>query len=288
MTAANGVGPTAAESAATKIVQPLVIKAVLHDNPSVYFCTGIPITFDGSASKTPNPPIVNYKLSYVEFPVQAGLLILGGPGALEEFLASLPVHQLDSQSHPIMDETFTWSKIATEKDTDPPYVGQPWREPIQVTLTVTDLAGATASASVTLLPAQTSALESRSKCPKSTFIRLLPSIIGSHVSAVLAGGAVSAKMSCTSTVPCAGSIQVISAVGRLTARAAKSKPVVLARSKFFTIPRHRSATIRAPLTKKGHALLKPGRSVPVLIKLTSVMPSGKKSARTIRVTLKHR
>ena len=117
VTATNGVGPTTVESAPTAIVQPLVIKAVLTASPAGTFCTGVPVQFDGTASKTPNPPIVNYRFTYIEFPIGAGLLFLAGPQALEEYVHSLPVHELASGHSPSTTTTFTWNKIATEEDT---------------------------------------------------------------------------------------------------------------------------------------------------------------------------
>ena len=291
VTASNGIGPTSAQSAPTPIVQPLVLKAILTASPAGTFCTGIPVQFNGGASKTPNPPIVNYRFTYVEFPIQAGLLFIGGPEALEEYLASLPVHELASGRGPGTTATFTWNRIATEDDTSAPYLGQPWRDPILVTLTATDLAGATAKASVALVPGQYSAVQSRTNCPK-VGIRLLPSLIASRVRIAVAGAAVSTRMSCKSTVPCAGSVTVLAARGPLALRAkrtpAKSKQLLLARTTFFSIGRKRSATVRAPLTHAGRTLLKRGRSVRAIVQLTSVSPAGSKSTRSIRVTLTRR
>ncbi len=292
VTATNGVGPTSAESAPTKIVQPLVIKAILTASPAVYFCTGNPVEFNGSASKTPNPPIVSYRFTYIEFPIQAGLLILGGPGALEEFLSKLPVKELASGPNPILTQTFTWNKIATEEETNGPYVGQPWRDPVQVTMTVTDLAGGKSSASVTLIPAQTSAIEPRTKCPKTTLVRFLPSVIAGHINVLLSGSSVATTMTCKSAVPCAGSVSVLAARGPLAVRAsgakAKRKPTILARPTFFSIRQRHKATIRAPLTRTGHALLKRGHPVHAIVQLTSVTPAGARSTRSIHVTLTRR
>ena len=200
-----------------------MIKAILTASPAGTFCTGIPVEFDGSGSKTPNPPIVSYRFTYIEFPILAGLSFLAVAQALEEYVPSLPVHVLASGHSSGTTATFTWNRLATEEDTSGVYLGQPWRDPVIVTLTVTDLAGATAKSIVTLLPGQSSAVEPRVKCPKLTGIRVLPSLLAGHLRIALSGAAVGTTMSCKSTVPCAGSVSVLAARGPLALRA-KAKP----------------------------------------------------------------
>ncbi len=89
-----------------------------------------------------------------------------------------------------------------------------------------------------------------------------------------------------------GSVAVLAARGPLALRAratgAKSKQLLLTRRTFFTIARKHTATVRAPLTRAGRALLKRGRSLRAVVQLTSISPSGSKSTRSIRVTLTRR
>jgi|GEM_PF-2498572 len=289
VTATNGVGPTSAESNPTAIVQPLVIKASFSRAPAG-MCTGIPIEFDGSASKTPNPPIVRYLFTYVEYPPYALFIgLFGGTEAYEEYFNSLPSHVIADGTNPTPTFTFTWDRVSTKNDEPLAPPGRYVRDPVRITLTVTDLAGASASETEYVTAAQFYDGESRSKCPAVLQLKSLASSLSAPSPIKLIASGVATKVRCVTAVPCAGSMLLSSAratlAGTSAATKARRKPVVIASDPFFSIPAHHTATVSAKLTKAGRTMLKRGKPVKAILRLTSISPAGATHSRSVEVTL---
>ena len=96
--ATNSQGTTAADSAATAVVQPEILAARLQISPDAS-CTGLPVRFDGSGSTTPNGPIVRYQLTFRQFPV--GIILLGIFGAdIDDLISKFPLNPLSAAWRP--------------------------------------------------------------------------------------------------------------------------------------------------------------------------------------------
>jgi hypothetical protein len=300
VTASNTVGPTTAESAPSAIVQPLTIRAQLAITPSPT-CTGIPTYLDGSGSQTPNMPITRYHYTYVEFPLFYQSLVeeeqAGGSG---KYLSSLPVQLLSDGPAPVQKVVFTWNRkwsheldIGFESVMSENYV----RDPVLVTLEVTDLAGATAKASKLLdfssLDTQYSgenneSFQGRTGCPKPARVgkqarlKILPS------KTIFSKKSVSTKIRCVTRAPCTGAISVFPARSSVSARNSKaggkqgSTPI--ASMPFFSVAANHSSTIRSRLTKAGRAFFRRRTTARVTLELTSVSPMGKATTHSARVT----
>ena len=291
--AVNSLGPSlAADSAPTVVIQRMVIRATLAvaPNPS---CTGIATTFDGSASKTPNGPIVRYRLTYQEYPL--GLFFaeaLVGGGVIDRFLAKAPTYTLYDGANPSPSVTFTWNRqlLAPELSGK---LGDYVRDVALVTLTVTDRAGATASADENIGFGQTYSNEARNKCPKLrvrltayAFAKVTGVAFAKATALSPAKSAFSVKVPCATVIDCAGSLAVTAVSATDTLRAFRAKAVVLARNRFFRVRGKQRGTVLAKLTKAGRSLVKRGTPLAVRVQLTSIDPAtGRKTTRSTLTTL---
>ncbi len=267
VSAVNGVGPGSAESRPTGIVQPLVVKAVLTVTPP-YPCTGYPVQLDSTGSKTPNPPIVKYTYTYID-------------------LLSVTHHTIYSGTSPSTSTVFTWNTV----NDNPAYakLGSPQREPVLITLTVTDLAGDSASANsiVQFYPAYAEEFAPQPPCglpgrPLTSVFEATPRFF------VVAKGSVSLTTRCVTAAPCASSLTIMRASSGAGRFARAGRPTVIASLPFFTVPAHSSLKLRAKLTNVGRHLLARGGPVHATARLTTIEPSGAKKVRVRPVLLKRR
>jgi hypothetical protein len=267
VSAVNGVGPGSAESAPTGIVQPLVVKAVLTVSPEVP-CTGYPVQLDSIGSKTPNPPIVKYTYTYLD-------------------LFSLAQGTIYSGTSPSATTVFNWNAV----NDNPAYakLGSPEREPVLITLTVTDLAGNSASVNsrfVEFYPHYAEDLFPQPPCPLKG--KPLASSFGAASHFTTGKGSVFFTARCVTVAPCAGSLTILRASSGAGRFARAGSPAVIASLPFFTVPAYRSLKLRAKLTNAGRRLLARGGPVHATARLTTVEPSGTKKVRVLSVLLKRR
>jgi hypothetical protein len=291
VTATNGVGPTAAESAPTAIVQPLVIRARLAVTPNPS-CTGVPTLLDASGTKSPNGPIT-YRFTYVEFPIYEFLkFALLGEKEEEAFLAALPPHLIYEGPSSTASITFGWDRPVEYDPRGKDLVKEGFaRDQVVITVTATDLAGAKSSEFNFLLFNQTYSVESRAKCPRTPFLELTNKLVFAAqraASTSVSGNSVLTAVHCLAPGSCAGSLTIVSTKARIARSRRVSKPVTIAALPFFSVKAHRTATIRAKLTKQGRALLRGGKAVPAVVRLTGVGITGATSTRSFHVTLRRR
>jgi hypothetical protein len=288
--ATNGVGTSApGDSAGTGEVQRLVVKALLSISPPNGSCTGINTTFDGSASKTPNTPIARYRFTYQSLPAPAlaGLFFavaLSGSsdatGVIKEVLKNVPAAVLYDGKNPSFTTSFTWNRQIAKHESTGGKAGDFVRDPIFVTLTVTDKAGATSTRGPGLYGfSQTYSSGPRTACPK-----VFPSdVYVFAVTKVLARATSSAAvlaLPCATKIDCAGSLQLYTVVGK-KARAAAKKPVLLASNKFFSVRGRKTGSIKAKWTSAGSKLAKKKKPFLAVVKLTSINPTtGKKTVKS--------
>ncbi len=298
VTAESPFGTASAESAPTKIVQPFVIKAVLTVGPDPT-CTGISTLLDASASKTPNPPITNYRLLEINVPL--AVYAETGPflGRLYEFIFPEEEFGLYSTLYegPQAKEvvTFTFDRSYDELyDRGMGNEGESVRDYALIILLVEDKSGATARTEAWVKFTQVYSRESRAHCPYTTALYRQPIFNFAPPGKVLVSKtAVTQAIRCTAAVPCTGSLSVVTSPpiaatrGRL-ARTAVPRQLVLASDRRFRIPAHHRAILRAVLTKAGRALLKRGKTVRAVMRLTSIGRKGSATTRSYDVTLRRR
>ncbi len=289
----NAQGPSKpAESAPTAVVQPLVIRAAYTITPDPS-CTGLTTSLNALATKTPNPPIKRYLYTYKELPVGVILVagITGSDTLIDNYLASQPTHVLYDGSAAATSVTFTWNRRTEKQEFNAP-PNTLVRDPIVVTMTATDLAGASSTTGSLFSFAQTYANDPRSACPKplgSIFSKYALASLVRRVSVTKTTA--SMTMRCVSPIACAGKVTVVPApVKKRAHRAAARKPVVLASQPFFSIAAKHTATIKAKLTAAGKALVrKKGKPIAAIAQLTSISALGKSTTRSFKVTLpRHR
>lgn len=291
--ATNDKGPSrTVQSAPTGVVQPEVIRARLSISPSLP-CTGTTIRFDGSASTTPNNPIVRYHFTYREFPGGILLHLVFG-GDLDELVAHFPLHSLADGKSSSLDTTFTWNRQLTS-DERPGLKGDYARDWMLVFLTVTDLAGHSSTASDLVGFRQSYSSESRKGCPRSFLDDDLVYAFAKPKRFGYTFGQATAKATipCRARITCAGTFALLSRVAhtrrRLSVRKpAAKKPVLLAQTKLFNTPARRSRTVKAKVTRAGRRLLRPGKPIAATAKVTSVTLRGRRVSRSYAVTLRVR
>ena len=302
VTATNTVGPTTAESAPSAIVQPLTVRAHLVVTPSPT-CTGIRTVFDASGSQTPNLPITRYRFTYVEFPALYGFVAQNRHEDPEQYLSTLPVHVLADGTSATPKVVFTWNRrwtheldfgLASALSQD--YV----RDPILLTLEVTDLAGATAKTSQvvnfstfgTQYSGDGNSLgQGRTGCPDESLLLRLASL-RLVTTATLSKSSIASTIRCVTLAPCAGAISILSARSFVVAVKSKAKTkrrrLAIASSRFFLVAGHHRARVRSKLTKAGRALLKHSKTIKVVMQLTSITPAGKATTRSVHATLRRK
>ncbi len=272
-----------ADSAPTAAVTPLVLTAhfTIAPNPT---CTGVRVTFDASSTQTPNPPIERYRFTehvdvfnifdFTPFTTSppADWVIADGsnPRAIEvptydrQFIAPVPFNHKEAIA--------SGSWIADERD---------------ITLTVRDRAGASASYTSTLRfdPFLSDALEppfssSRAHCPPVAQGVRGDLVVG-DVKLKVTNKALTARIRCATVTDCVGSLQLDRAFSRSRRRV---KPVVIGSSSLY-VTGHRTATISAKLTRAGRSVLGRGKPIAALALLTTVSPAGRTIRQSLKVTL---
>jgi hypothetical protein len=291
--ARNGAGYAAAVSAPTAIVQPLVLRAKLAVYPS-NACVGTPVEVDASASQTPHPPITSYHFRDYQFYYSWDGDVYGEE-AYYEFPGD-PTNtgtELANGPSPRHTYTFTWNRTtgAYYPGSDEPGYVQAF-DPILFVVTVTDASGATAGATAWLKPAQIFASESASGCPGAAHRRIPHTSFALAARAVVGPAAVTSTVSCLTVPACSGSVSIIPAARpafRL-ARAASTptRPPVIANNAHFRIAGHHRASVAARLTREGRALLRSGKPVKAIIRVTVMSSTGALTTRSVKVTLRRR
>ncbi len=275
------------DSAPTGVVQPLVIKALLTINPSPS-CTGIPTTFNATASKTPNPPIVRYLVTAKPLPIGVVLAAAfsGSSTLIDQFLATESPQTVVDSSAATPDATFSWNRQLTHNE-GTGRAGDYVRDPLVVTLTITDTAGNTASTSDVLVFSQLNSTDSRANCPKPSPFRKFA--FGKATRIVLSGTQAKTTLPCAARYDCAGRFSVFRVPGAGgSARRTKAKRTTIAASRFFTVPAGQRGTASAKLTRAGKRLLRGERHVRASLQVASVDPLGKTTTKTFRATLSNR
>jgi hypothetical protein len=291
--ARNGAGYGAAVSAPTGIVQPLVLRAKLAVYPS-NACVGTPVEIDASASQTPHPPITSYHFRDYQFFYEWDQGVYGGE-AYYEFPGD-PTNtgsELANGPSPRHTYTFTWDRTTggyTPGSVEPGYVQA--FDPILFVVTVTDASGAIAGGYAWLKPAQIFASESASGCPGAAHRRIPHAAIVLAARASVGSTAVTSTVSCLTAGACSGSISIIPAARpafRLARAASTSaRPPVIANNPHFRIAGHHKANVAARLTREGRALLRSGKPVKAIIRVTVMSGSGALTTRSVKVTLRRR
>lgn len=285
----------AAESAQTSEVLREVIRArlTLSPNPT---CTGVSTTFDGSRSTSPSGPITDYRYTYKSIPspvlsaiVFGALVGSGDTGpAISNYLATVsPIVLEHGANAATVTEPFTWNRqLAKAESVTGGRSGDFARDPIYVTLTVTDGTGATdSSVPLSLSFAQSYSSQPRTRCPLT--LRPTPFAFAQvHKAAFTSTKAVSARIPCATRIACAGSLKVVRTASKPGATVAKAKPIVLAGNPFFTIEGRHTASVRAKLTKAGQGLARHGKPVRVTLRITSINTvTGQQTTRSTLITL---
>jgi hypothetical protein len=287
VTAVNAVGPTSADSPPSAIVQPLVIRARLSIHPDGS-CTGIQTAIDASGSQTPNPPL-HYQFTYSPYPNY--LEAIYGGGWEEHIYENASDSSVEEGSNPTPVQIFTWNRRVGLLDVRyAPYEeeGEFIRDPILVTLKVTDGAGATATTREILYFADLVPNFDVARCPKPPSFIVAPNKIFSFKPAAsVVRTSVLSQIRCVTAAPCAGSISIVSSHALIAAK--KTRKVLTYASKpFFSLAGHHSALLRVKLTATGRAWFKHHRTLKALETVKSVTPAGSAATRSIRVTLRRK
>jgi hypothetical protein len=284
----NAVGTSLpSDSAPTAPVKPLVLTArfTVSPNPT---CTGVRVIFDASASQTPNPPIERYR-----FTEDAGADDL----PLDAFHTPSPAPWVVADgTNPRVTEIpsydIRWDAIVPAF----PSIAGLWQaSPRTITLTVRDRAGASDSLTQLLqfnfLGGAELSNESRANCPPVAQ-GIGGDLVLHDVNFRATTKALHARIRCPTITDCAGSLQLnraFSPSGRQIKRALSAsprhiKPVVIAGSTFY-VTGHRTATIAAKLTAAGRTLLRRGKPLVAIARLTVISPSGRTIKQSLKVTL---
>lgn len=300
VTATNAIGQGSALSAPSAVVRALAIRAQLAVSPGPT-CVGVPTTFDGSGSQTPNLPITNYRFTYKNVPWNWEGLAEHAGLTEAQYLAKLPLEVLAVGPHPVETTTFTWNRPWTAGidigDQEVAHPGVYIRDAILVTLEVTDLAGATASTSQWVFFSSyttqySGELALGGKCPKVlNTVRNAerPLLVGPTT---VSKAHVTSTLRCKTAAPCAGALTTLQprslhAAAGSSARV-KGTATVIAADPFFSIPGHHTAKISQKLTKVGRARLRRGVPLKAIERVTSIGISGRTTTRSLRVTLRRR
>lgn len=291
VTAGNGLGSTTAVSAPSAVVQALAVRArfTVSPNPT---CAGVATHFDGSLSQTPNGPITRYRYTYKNLPLLwAGLAEQQGL-TRDEYLAGVPSIVLSDGSDPRPTQTFPFDRawtygvdIGTYEEGKGSFV----RDPMLVTLEVTDFAGAKSSFSEWVyFSADHTQYTYRPGwvCPKVSVVEAakLPVLVGR---VVVSKTSLLETVRCVTVAPCVGSVSTYPLRPRFASASASARESqTIAAAPYFTIAGHHNARIRQKLTKFGRHLLAGGKSVRALERLTSIDAVGHTKTRSLRIVLR--
>jgi hypothetical protein len=295
---AGGDSPPAV-SAPTAVLQRGVITAKLTVSPNPS-CTGVPTTFDGSGSVSPDG-IKSYSFSLIDLYAATEHLVSQNGGSLDsegaaEFGIALESGVLTSghaeaqylinnfagrprvTSKPTLSETFDWNRPAIFNPDDflTPGPYDLARDSVGVLLVVTDYAGSTASAVAVLDFAQHLSSAPRTKCPNTRRFLLAPNAVLAAALAFPKGSSQpSTTADCRTRVACVGSITVMLRAHISHAVHAAQRAVSVLANGFFNIPPHHKRKVSLKLTKPGKRLLHQGATAPVTVAVTSVSPTGR-------------
>jgi hypothetical protein len=271
--ATNAVGTSLpSDSAPTTAVKPLVLTArfTISPNPT---CTGVRVIFDASASQTPNPPIERYRFTEDAGSDDSSLNAFHSPSPAPWVVAD----GTDPRATEIPSYDIRWDDIVP---IFPPIAGL-WQATTRtITLTIRDQAGASASLTQTLFFTATLSNQSRAKCPP--VVRGIGGDLVLHdVNFKATNKALRAKIRCPGITDCVGTLQLDRAFSR---RPRHVKQVVIANSTFYVTGR-RTETITPKLTRAGRFLLRLGKPLATVVRLTTVSPAGRTITRSLKVTL---
>jgi hypothetical protein len=254
-----------ADSAPTAVVQPFVVRArfTISRNPT---CTGVPVTFDASISKTPNGPIKRYRFTEAILAEAFRTYVPGGPWTLAD------------GPNPQATTSFSYDLSIFSIAPYPSFKGLFAANPRLITLTVTDLAGDSASYSqiVNFDPALSN--QPRTRCPQTR--RKVGHFVKHTVQFSAKKTSASARIPCATTADCAATLLL-----RTRARRG-AKSVVLAKSATVYVPGNQTATITAKLTPKGRALIARGKPLKAIAKFTLVDATGQTTSQSVAATLR--
>ena len=250
-------------------------------------CTDVLTKLDASASSAP-AGIVSYRFHYSQPINQTGF----GPSS-EDVLA------YEGSSNATY-YAFTWNRAPYGRGpldglADNGYV-EGLRDPADVTVTVTDARGATATATVRVTFVQGDSADDRTGCPRDFSPPYsFPFAPGKDrfPNLTIASAGVSTSLPCRSRIVCMGTISLVLANpnGTIARQAAHRRKPQLIAGAIFRIAPGQHKRIQARWTKTGQRLLRGRRSVQVRVVIGAVAPKGNivRRSKTISLTLpRHR
>jgi Concanavalin A-like lectin/glucanases superfamily len=251
-------------------------------------CIGAPTTFNATnAIAGANGPIVNYRWTYLELEPRLVPASAFGGFVIKYFWEERVISDGPSAT-PVY--RFPWNRPAGLPYQDEPgvFVIPPAeRDPVSVTLTITDSAGGTASVNQWIDFARFSTAQPPGNCPP-TGAEIYVAPIPSSISVGSSGKVLAVKTTCNSVTDCPGAlIATLFSGSSKTAARRRKRLTVLARAPYL-IPAGERATIRAPLNRKARGLLRRRGRLRVKVSLMSVTPDGENRTRSRVVTLKRK
>jgi hypothetical protein len=257
-----------ADAAATAAVKPLVLTArcTIAPNPT---CTGMSVTFDASATQTANPPIERYRFTETVDPAFT---------LAERYRSPFPPPWVVADgTNPRATEVPTYdSQISA--DIPIAGLGGAWMANTRdITLTVRDRTGASASYTqpMTFQPAFSN--QSRTNCPPVAQ-GVKGDLVLHDVKFRVTNKALTATIRCATIRDCVGTLKLYRAFSR-------SRQEVLIGSSTLYVTGHHRATIAAKLTAVGRSLLRHGKPLVAVARLVIVTPTGRTVKQSLKVTL---
>ena len=287
---ADGDGGTSqADSAAAGPVQdrgPLAASFTMTPNPT---CTDVRNTFDARQSTGGPAGIAKYRFTYWkdiypeqpgDFPVsavaRATRLIAEGP----EPVVVGPVDNPRPVAYAIGGQNIfgIWGASRT-------LVYQ--YDPTDVTLTVTDRNGATASVTKHVDFVRKSGFDT-SACPKGVpYEEYRPPVKDVAKTVVVSGTSISATVPCTVSIRCTGAVRYMGFGGASSRAASAKKRTVRLAGGGFDIEAGARKVVKAKLTKAGRRALRGRRRVKAVLEV-GVLRQGKVVTTSRRITLKRK
>ncbi len=264
---------------------PPVARMAINPNPT---CVGRSTTFDGSGSSSPRGPIANYRFEYSEryYPSTVSTVeeirhVVVSDGPNPTAFRSFDYNLVTSQGG-----TGRGGEGADRLRIDPPIRAAAFvtRDPVDMTLTVTDATGAQASA--------TGRASFQSPCTlpleSPTVFQPLSSST-SVLSATTASKTLSVSTRCPGTTSCLGDALISTVVfsGKVVPAGRKRSTVTIAKGSLAVLAGKRQ-TVKLKVTSRGRKLLRtPGRRK-VKITFRTKSPQGKTVSRSRNAKLRIR
>ena len=259
-----------------EVVEPPVARFTVSPNPT---CVGSTTRFDASASTGSGPPLTRYRFEYSEQRLTtsggrttAQVVIADGTSAFATHIFDWNINYLGGTSRGSGNAdrvTAAGSTTARRDDAD-------------VTLTVTDASGTTATTTQQVRFAQ-HLPGSRVGCPalaSDAFDPARPLRSGTFTST-----SVSTVIRCTGALACGMTLSYDVARTGLRAAGRRVRRVVIAKGRAL-VPGGERRTVQARLTAAGRRLLRGRRRLTARVKVTTLSPTGKRVTRTGNVKLK--